>query len=103
APYADEEARAISEIPYAPVAVVVHGFKRDALGRELDGFGFLAPHIEHRNILGSIWASTVFPPHVPEGAVMLRTMVGGSRRPELLALSDREVLDLVRAELSSLM
>jgi oxygen-dependent protoporphyrinogen oxidase len=102
-PLAAEESRALGEIPYAPVAVVVHGFAKGAIAQSLEGFGFLAPHGEERRILGSIWASTVFPPHVPEGAVMLRTMVGGARSPELLERSDTEVLAMVREELSALM
>lgn len=102
APLAAEEAAAIAGIPYAPVAVVILAYPAAALARPLDGFGFLAPHIEARTILGSIWASSVFPAHVPEGRVMLRTMVGGARRPELVGLDDQSLLALVQAELVAL-
>lgn len=94
---------ALGEIPYVPIAVVVHGFDAGSVGRALDGFGFLSPAIEQRSVLGTIWASTVFPPHVPEGAVMTRTMIGGWRSPELAALPDAELFQLVRKEFASLM
>ncbi|MCB9655246.1 MAG: protoporphyrinogen oxidase [Deltaproteobacteria bacterium] len=93
------------EIPYAPVSVVVHIFRREDLPAtvSVDGFGFLIPHREGREILGTIWASTVFPEHVPAGMVMLRTMVGGARRPELMELDDAKMLERVRTELVQLM
>ncbi|MBK8010863.1 MAG: protoporphyrinogen oxidase [Deltaproteobacteria bacterium] len=104
-PIAPDVAEIIKEIPYAPVSVVVHAFRRADLPSTvvLDGFGFLIPHHEGREILGTIWASTVFPDHAPEGMVMLRTMVGGARRPELMALDDAEMLERVRAELVKIM
>jgi oxygen-dependent protoporphyrinogen oxidase len=102
-PHAAEEARAIGGIPYAPVAVVVQGFRREDLGAELDGFGFLVPGGERRRVLGSIFASSVFPEHVPEGFVMMRSMIGGARHPELLHAGDDEVSEIVRGELASLM
>lgn len=101
--YAQEEAKKIGGTPYAPIAVVIHGFEKSAIGRELDGFGFLSPYIEQRKVLGSIWASTVFPAHAPEGTVMLRTMVGGWRMPELVELDDARIFEAVRDELSALM
>ncbi len=99
--WSDGMATALSEIPYAAVHVVVHAFRADAVphGR-LHGFGFLIPGTEERDLLGSIWASSVFPPHVPEGTIMFRSMVGGYRRPDLGAASDDTLVERVRAELS---
>ena len=92
----------LSAIPYAAVHVIVHAFRADAVptGR-LHGFGFLIPGGERRNILGSIWASSVFPVHVPEDTVMFRTMVGGIRRPDLAAATNEELVDYAREELST--
>ena len=94
--------RALTEIPYAAVHVVVHAFRADAVpNAKLHGFGFLIPGGEHRGILGSIWASSVFPAHVPTDCIMFRSMVGGFRRPELAAGSDEALLDGVRDELTT--
>lgn len=103
APFAPDEARVIAEIPYAPIAVIVQAYPRASFGHPLDGFGFLVPFVESRRILGSIWASSVFPVHVPGDAVMLRTMIGGRRRPELLELDDTALLAAARDELRVLL
>ena len=98
-PLAPAVAKTLGAVPYAPINVVVFGFRADALERPLNGFGYLAPYGEGRLVLGSIWASSVFPVHVPEGMVMFRSMVGGVRRPELSKMSDDDLRATVRAEL----
>lgn len=101
-PHVPEVARAFEAVPYADIAVVVQGFRQSDVGGRLDGFGFLVPHGEGRRILGSIYASTVFPAHVPEGMVMFRTLLGGSRNAGAAAGADVELLSSARAELSAL-
>ncbi len=93
----------LAAIPYAPVAVVVHVLEAAALRGGLDGFGFLAPEVEGRGVLGTIWASTVFKGHAPAGTVMLRSMVGGARHPERLELDDAALGASVRRELEALL
>lgn len=101
-PWAEGAASALSGIEYAAVHVVVHAFAADAVtGGRLHGFGFLIPGGEARSVLGSIWASSVFPDHVPENTVMFRTMVGGARRPDLAAADDETLIRHVREELST--
>ncbi|MBX2812340.1 MAG: protoporphyrinogen oxidase [Myxococcales bacterium] len=87
-------------VPYVPCSVVVHCFPRSAVHRPVNGFGFLVPGQERRSILGSIWASTVFPKHAPQGMVMFRTMLGGARRPELGMLPADELAKVARDELN---
>lgn len=98
-PHLPEVATAFEAVPYAPISVVVQGFRTTDVGGPLDGFGFLAPHGESRRILGSIWASSVFPEHVPEGMVMFRSMLGGSRNPKEALGSEAELLMAAKAEL----
>ena len=101
-PETDAAVAALRAIPYAAVHVVVHGFAASAVPNgKLHGFGFLIPGQERRDILGSIWASSVFPAHVPEETVMFRTMIGGSRRPDLGAASDEQLIECAREELST--
>lgn len=92
----------VAEIDYAPVHVVVHGFKAADLPIRTDGFGFLAPHGEGRNILGCIWAHTVFPDHAPYGTVLLRTLVGGVRNRTWGEAKTLSILAAVRQELHDL-
>ena len=55
-----EMSKTLSAIYYPPVAEVFFGFKKEQIERELDGFGFLIPEKEKRNILGTIWSSSLF-------------------------------------------
>jgi oxygen-dependent protoporphyrinogen oxidase len=95
---------ALAATPYASVAVVATGFPKDAIGHDLSGFGFLVPGREGRRILGSLWSSSIYPEHrAPPGQVLLRTLVGGARAPELATLPDDDLVALVRAELEATM
>ncbi|HEX9653554.1 MAG TPA: protoporphyrinogen oxidase, partial [bacterium] len=93
----------LREIVYPPVAMVFLGFKKPPPCRPLDGFGFLVPKVENRNILGTIWSSTIFPNRAPEDGIALTTFVGGMRQPELVSRDDDELLKLVQADLREIM
>ncbi len=93
----------LSELFYPPVAVILTGFKKEALGFIPDGFGFLIPGVENRKILGSLWTSVIFPHRAPEGSYLLTNFIGGSRQPELFAKSDTELEQIVLSELKKLM
>lgn len=92
-----------TQVPYNPVAVVCLGFERGQVAHPLDGFGFLCPGREKRKILGTLFSSTLWPHTVPEGKVMLRTVVGGGRQPENASLPDAELVELVRSEVAELL
>ena len=71
--------------------------------RALDGFGFLVPRCERRQILGTIWNSATFTDRAPEGGLALTTFVGGSRQPDNAALPDDQLQQVVFRELAELM
>ena len=75
--------KTLTSITHPPVAVLALGFRREDVAHRLDGFGFLVPEIERRNVLGVIFSSTVFPGRAPEGHVLLTAFVGGVRHPDL--------------------
>jgi len=102
-PHAPSLAAQVREIFYPPVAEVFLGYKTDQCAQPLDGFGYLIPAKERRQILGTIWSSALFPGRAPEGHVALTTFVGGSRQPDLVSLSEAELVGMVRAELGALM
>ena len=94
---------AISNIYYPPVSMVYFGFKQAPPSIPLGGFGFLVPEKEHRNILGTIWSSTIFKNRAPDGGIALTTFVGGSRQPQNARLPESELIDLVQHDLKELM
>jgi oxygen-dependent protoporphyrinogen oxidase len=94
---------ALSSIPYPPVSMVFLGYRDAPTTVPLDGFGFLVPEKEGRNILGTIWSSTLFPGRAPEGGTAFTTFVGGSRQPERALLPVGELIGSVRADLKGLL
>ena len=96
-------AELIGRIPYAGCAVALLGLRQDQLGRQLNGFGFVVPAIEKRQIIAGSMASLKFPGRAPEGKVLLRVFVGGALQPELTDLADGELRWLVLAELRELL
>ena len=95
--------RVLSEIPYPPVSVVCLGYRKERLGKSLDGFGFLVPFREKRRILGTLWDSSIFPNRAPEGYVLLRTMLGGARAAEIASLEESRAAGVVIEELEEIM
>ena len=95
--------RTLSEIPYPTVSVVCVGYKKEKIGRSLDGFGFLVPFREGRRILGTLWDSSIFPNRAPEGHVLLRSMLGGARASQVAMQDENKLIDTVMAELGDIM
>lgn len=93
---------AVASIPYPPVSMVFLGYRERPTPLPLDGFGFLVPEKEGRNILGTIWSSTLFPGRAPSGGAAFTTFVGGSRQPDRALLPNGQLTDLVRGDLENL-
>jgi len=89
----------LNSIPYPPLSVVALGFKRQQICFGTDLYGFLVPYREKRKILGTLFDSSIFPNRAPEGYVLLRSMIGGRRAPELALLPDEKLIDLALSEL----
>jgi oxygen-dependent protoporphyrinogen oxidase len=74
----------LASIGHPPIAVLALGFRREQVAHPLDGFGFLAPEVERRRVLGVIFSSSLFPGRAPEGHVLLTVFAGGSRDPDFV-------------------
>jgi len=94
---------ALQGIPYAPVAVVSLGYRMNAVGNTLDGFGFLVPRSAGLEILGSVWNSSLFPDRVPDGKVLLTSFVGGVTNPEAVTRSSQALISLVHREIATVL
>jgi oxygen-dependent protoporphyrinogen oxidase len=93
----------LAAIPFAPMAVIALGFKREAVAHDLQGFGMLVPSREKRDLLGVLWTSSIFSGRAPAGRVLLRCMAGGSGNPGFLDQDDAGMVDVVMSELRPLM
>ncbi len=79
APFDERLARELAAIESANVAVVAIGLRREQVGADVRGLGFLVPSSEATPLLGVLFESSLFPGRAPEGHVLLRAMVGGER------------------------
>ena len=96
----------LTAIHPAPLAVVCLGYDEASLRAErgpLDGFGFLVPRGEGPRILGALWESSIYPARAPRGKALLRVMIGGATDPGAVALTDDELLAIVRTDLERTM
>jgi oxygen-dependent protoporphyrinogen oxidase len=99
---ADEDAdlaARIDGIAYNRVAVVALGYRAADVPGSLEGFGYLSPQRQRRDVLGVQWCSSIFPERAPPGTVLLRAMCGGWNRPEMLDWDDERLVGAVRGEL----
>jgi protoporphyrinogen/coproporphyrinogen III oxidase len=75
--------KTLTSITYPPVGVLALGYQREDVAHSLDGFGFLAPEVERRHVLGVLFSSSLFAGRAPDGHVLLTAFVGGVRNPDL--------------------
>jgi oxygen-dependent protoporphyrinogen oxidase len=92
----------VAEIPYPSVAVACFGYRKEKIRADLDAFGYLIPSGEKRKILGTLYDSSIFPNRAPEGYVLLRSMVGGSRASHLAMEPEPRLVDMIRKELADI-
>jgi oxygen-dependent protoporphyrinogen oxidase len=74
-------------------------YKREDIDNPLDGFGFVVPASEKRDIIACSFSSVKFQNRAPEGHVTLRVFVGGALKPGATKLSDKEILAMVQRDL----
>jgi len=81
----------LEQIGYSPISVVGFGYHR--LEHPLNGFGLLTTASARKPVLGVLWDSAIFPDRAPQGAKVLRVMIGGQRQPELARQEDDRLID----------
>ena len=90
-------------IRYVSTATVSLGFESSDINFPLDGFGFVVPHNENRQITACSWSSTKFNHRAPEGYALIRVFVGGARAEALAELDEAALVELAREELRAIM
>jgi oxygen-dependent protoporphyrinogen oxidase len=93
----------LSQIDYTSCAVVSLGYRRDQIKHPLNGFGFVVPIREDRNIFSCSFASVKYEGRAPHDAALLRIYIGGAYQCGLLQLSNQELVELAALELSDLL
>jgi protoporphyrinogen/coproporphyrinogen III oxidase len=82
----------LGQIPYVPIAAVGLSFAQNAFRIKPDGFGFLIPSNEHKDILGVLIESNIFAPRAGHDQIMLRVLLGGAHNPDIINYTQQEIL-----------
>jgi oxygen-dependent protoporphyrinogen oxidase len=96
-------AEACLAVPYSSAITVNLGFDEDIAAALPPGFGFLVPGRERSRLLACTFVHKKFPHRAPEGKALLRCFLGGTRDPEVMELTNNEIILLVRQELRSIL
>jgi oxygen-dependent protoporphyrinogen oxidase len=89
-------------IPYASTATIAMAFPAQAVPEAIDGFGFIVPRIERRDLIAATWTSRKWPHRAPADQLLVRCYVGGVGREDILQLDDNALTAKVRTELSDI-
>jgi oxygen-dependent protoporphyrinogen oxidase len=92
----------LETIPYASTATIAMAYPADKVTGAVEGFGFIVPRIEGRDLIAATWTSRKWPHRAPADQVLIRCYVGGVGRETILKSDDGELVAKVRAELSAL-
>ncbi|MGH7908658.1 MAG: protoporphyrinogen oxidase, partial [Thermodesulfobacteriota bacterium] len=93
----------LRNIEYASSAVINLSYRREDISHPLDGFGFVVPMIEKRNIIACSFSSVKFQARAPAGCVLLRCFVGGALNPEAYELDDSKLINTAHKEMCNLL
>lgn len=93
----------LGEIPYSSSMTVSLAYAAGSVAQLPRGFGFLVPRQEQRRMLACTFVHGKFKHRAPEGKALLRCFLGGSRDPEVLGLSNDDVVALVRQEIREIL
>lgn len=89
-------------IPYASTGTVAMAYPAHAVTGAVEGFGFIVPRKEGRDLIAATWTSLKWPHRAPADQILIRCYVGGVGREAILQLSDDELTATIRAELASI-
>jgi len=89
-------------IPYASTATIAMAYPRAAMSGVAEGFGFIVPRAEGRDLIAATWTSLKWPHRAPPDQLLVRCYVGGVGREAILKLDHQALVARVRAELASL-
>lgn len=101
-PLSPPAAGLMERVPYASTATISLAYDSQAVGRMVEGFGFVVPRVEGRDVIAATWTSIKWPHRAPPDQCLVRCYVGGVGREGILKLDDAELLQRVRADLAGM-
>lgn len=92
----------LDRIELASTSIVALGVRRDQIAQPINGFGFVAPQVEGRQIIAASFSSTKFPGRAADDRLLVRVFIGGALQAELASLPDDQLIEIACDELGEL-
>jgi protoporphyrinogen/coproporphyrinogen III oxidase len=89
----------LGQIGYSSSTTITIGFRAADFQSPPEGFGFLVPRVERRNLAACTWVGTKFSHRVPEDKIVARCFIGGLEDTPILSESDESIAASVLEEL----
>ena len=91
------------EIRYHSSITVSLLYSRPEFDHRLNGFGYLVPRAEGKNLAACTWVNTKFPFRADRETGLLRAFLAGDKAEQFLSSSDSDLAEMAHRELSEAM
>jgi oxygen-dependent protoporphyrinogen oxidase len=98
-----ELAARLASLAASSVVTIALGYRHAQVAHPLDGTGFVVPRREKATVSAVSWVSSKWAGRAPEGSVLLRAYVGGTRDPEAIDRPEDALIAGARRDLQALM
>lgn len=86
-------------VSYPPVDVVAFALDK----KVTEGFGFLIPSREGKQVLGALYNSNIFPVRANAGSSLVSVLLGGDRHHQVATYSREKIIEIAARELTSIL
>jgi oxygen-dependent protoporphyrinogen oxidase len=93
----------LAAVHHSGCCIVSLAYRRDQIAHRMDGFGFVVPAVEKRQVISGSFSSVKYPGRAPEDHVLVRVFIGGALQEELVHLDDEKLVEIARSELGELL
>ena len=93
---------AFEQVSSSGCVIVTMAFTKDQIRHPLDGFGFVVPLCEGRDVVACTFSSVKYDGRAPADRVLLRAFLGGACRPEAFEWDDAKAQIIVLREIDEL-
>jgi oxygen-dependent protoporphyrinogen oxidase len=100
---AGDIASQLRTIPYCSTATINLAYERSQIRHPLDGYGFVVPRLEKRNIMAATFSSVKFSNRAPQGKALLRCFVGGAKNEGIVSWEDEKLRAAVRKDIEEIL
>lgn len=102
--FAPDLAAGLNTIPYESVATIHFVFSPGDIRHPLNGFGFVVPATEKRNMVGCTFSHVKFPGRAGNSAgILLRVFLGGAMQRDVMDLDDKTLEKKILEELDEIL